>query len=285
MSFGGANTAQAEHWNGAEGDHWSIHHDRYNAMLGPFGAHALDAAAIAPGEAVLDVGCGCGDTAIAAAHQTGPAGMVAGIDLSGQMIDRARSRVAETGLGNLAFVQGDAQTHPFDETSMDVMISRLGVMFFDDPTAAFTNIARAIRLGGRLAFVCWQDPGANDWMVVPAMAALAHVPPPDLTGGSMGNPFEFADVDHVTEILSDAGFSNVAARGVRQAMLVGGGGTLDDAIEFFRHGSIGQALLSGAEPDATERAVAAVTEAYAAHMAGDGVKLDASIWVVTATRV
>ena len=278
-----ANTAQAKHWNGTEGRHWAAAHERYEAMLGPFGAQAVDAVAIQPGERVLDVGCGAGDVALAAARSAGPECRVVGVDLSVPMLETARRRAAQAGLGNVSFVSGDAQTHGFGESEFDVVVSRFGVMFFADPVAAFTNVVRALRPGGRLAFVCWQDAGVNEWMLVPSMAALAHVPPPDPAVFETLLPFEFADTGRVTEILQAAGFTDVTFRGIEQPLLFGGGGTIEDAVEFFRDGSFGTTLLAGAGQEETTNALAAVTEALSAHLTPRGVELGAAAWLVTAS--
>jgi ubiquinone/menaquinone biosynthesis C-methylase UbiE len=276
------NAVQAEHWNGTEGHHWATQHERYEAMLGPFGARVLDAVAIQPGGRVLDVGCGAGDLSLAAGWATGSEGRVVGIDLSEPMLDTARRRASVAGLGNVSFVAGDAQTYGFGEGELDVVVSRFGVMFFADPVAAFTNLARALRPGGRLGFVCWQDAGVNEWMLVPSMAALAHVPPPDPAVFETVSPFEFADTGRVTEILQAAGFTDVGFRGVEQPLLFGGGGTVDDAVEFFRDGSFGATLLTGAGPEETATALAAVAEAFSAHVSPRGVDLGAAAWLVTA---
>lgn len=276
------NAVQAEHWNGAEGHHWAAHHGHYEAMLGPFGVKALDAVAIHGGERVLDVGCGAGDLSLAAGEATGPEGRVVGIDLSDPMLEVARRRAAVAGLDNVSFVAGDAQTYEFGGSEYDVVVSRFGVMFFADPVAAFSNLGRALRRGGRLGFVCWQDAGVNEWMLVPSMAALAHVPSPDPTVFKTLLPFEFADTSRVTEILQGAGFSNVRLRGIEQPLLFGGGGSIDDAIEFFRDGSFGITLLAVAGPEETADALAAVAEAFRAHLTPRGVELGAAAWLVTA---
>lgn len=277
------NAVQAQHWSGTEGHHWAIQHERYEAMLGPFGDQVLAAVEVQPGERVLDVGCGAGDLSLGAARATGPEGRVAGIDLSDPMLDAARRRSSLAGLGDVvSFIAGDAQVHEFGEGEFDVVVSRFGVMFFADPVEAFTNFARALRPGGRLGFVCWQDAGVNEWMLAPSMAALAHVPPPDPALFEVLSPFEFADTGRVAEILEAAGFTDVTFRGIERPLLFGGGGTIDDAVEFVRDGSIGAALLAGASPAETASALAAVTEAFTTRLTPRGVELGAAAWLVTA---
>src|SRR5438105_1527352 len=148
------NQEQAEHWNsGDEVGHWIAQQDAYDRMLAPFAEMIIDAAAIRPGERVLDIGCGCGATTLAVARSVGT-GESVGIDLSGPMLERARADATAAGQTNARFVQADAQVYEFGGESFDAVISRFGIMFFADPIRAFANIRGATRDGGRLAFVC-----------------------------------------------------------------------------------------------------------------------------------
>jgi len=147
-------TAKPPDWGGEPGAFWAANDLRYDTMLAPLTTHLLDAAALTPADRVLDIGCGCGNTSRLAARQ---AADVLGADLSHAMLARARQRTEEAGLTNVRFVHADAQTTPFEP--VDVVMSQLGVMFFEDPAAAFANLRRA---GGRLAFLCWQRPELNE---------------------------------------------------------------------------------------------------------------------------
>src|SRR5688572_21024309 len=144
------NTSQDQAWNGPEGRHWADHADDLNGELT---GHLVDAAGIGPGDRVLDIGCGTGASARQAARRA-VGGEVVGIDLSEPMLERAREYAGRDGLTNVRFERGDAQTHPFPAGHFDVAISQFGIMFFADPVAAFANIGRALRPGGRLTFVC-----------------------------------------------------------------------------------------------------------------------------------
>src|SRR5215469_3169191 len=152
------NAAQALRWNGESGRYWVAHRERRLAEHQNLTPRLFEAAAISPGEIVLDVGCGCGATTIAAARA---AGRAVGIDISGVMLATARQFADQSGVPNVAFVRGDAQVRPLRDDSCDVMISSFGVMFFDDPAAAFAGIARTLRSGGRTAFLCWQPDSVN----------------------------------------------------------------------------------------------------------------------------
>ena len=274
------NETQIAHWNGDEARHWIDEQDRYDRQLAPFAAELLRTAAIGPADRVLDIRCGCGGTTMLAASSAAEAW---GFDISGPMLDHARTRAAAVGVANVQFEQGDVQTHAFESASFDVAISRFGVMFFDDPAAAFTNIARALCPGGRLAFVCWQELARNDWLLIPGMAAAQHVPLPDL--GPPGGPgmFSLAEPDHIHKLLQAAGFADIDVTAFEVPMLVAGGGTVDETLEFLLATGIGHAMLAQAEPGAATLAVDATRQALARHHDGEGVRLGTATWVVTAT--
>jgi len=277
-----ANTDQAERWNSGEDlAHWLDNQARYDRMNEPFTALILDAAALRPGAQVLDVGCGCGGTTLAAARLIAP-GQGVGVDLSGPMLARARARAEAAGLGNAVFQQGDAQVHPFGPARFDTVISRFGTMFFADPVAAFANVRSAVRPGGRLIFVCWQPLAANQWLLVPGAALAEHLPPPGFGSGDGPGMFAFADPDRVRPILAAAGWRDIEITSEPRSILVGGGGSVDDAVEFLRTGSMGRMMLAGADADTVDRAVASVRAALTPYADAEGVHLDAGVWLVQA---
>jgi len=274
------NEAQREHWNSDEAQHWVVAQERYDRQLEPFGAAVLDAARLSPQDRVLDIGCGCGITTLNAATR---ARFAVGVDLSAPMLNLARGRAAEATIDNVNFVVADAQTHRFDG-EFDAAFSRFGVMFFDDPVAAFTNIARSLRLGGRLVFVCWQGLDRNEWLLVPGLAAAAHVALPDTGGDGGPGMFSLSDHDSTAALLLAAGFTDVRLFSLETPMLLAGGGTVAETVEFLLATGMARAMFDGAEPDAAAAAVEAVTDALAAHHDGDGVRLGAATWLVTARR-
>ena len=277
-----ANTDQAERWNSGEDlAHWLDNQARYDRMNEPFTALILDAAALRPGAQVLDVGCGCGGTTLAAARLIAP-GQGVGVDLSGPMLARARARAEAAGLSNAVFQQGDAQVHPFGPARFDTVISRFGTMFFADPVAAFANVRSAVRPGGRLIFVCWQPLAANQWLLVPGAALAEHLPPPGFGSGDGPGMFAFADPDRVRPILAAAGWRDITITSEPRSILVGGGGSVDDAVEFLRTGSMGRMMLAGADADTVDRAVASVRAALTPYADAEGVHLDAGVWLVQA---
>jgi hypothetical protein len=157
-------------------------------------------------------------------------------------------------------------------------------MFFDDPVAAFTNLGGAIAPGGRLAFVCWQPLFVNEWMTVPALAVAEHVPLPEPPAPGTPGPFSFGDADLVRTVLADAGFADVTVEPFEASLLLGGVGTVDAAVAFLRNTGMGRTLLSTAPADVVDAALAGVRDALAPHHDGDGVRLNAATWIVTASR-
>jgi SAM-dependent methyltransferase len=275
------NTEQAQAWNGPEGAHWARTQDRWNAVNGGFDEPLLDAAGLTEHHRVLDLGCGAGRTTRLAALRA-PRGGAHGIDLSGPMLAEARSRAAREGITNVTFTQGDAQVHPFGPGTFDAAISRYGVMFFADPEAAFRNSGRALRPGGRLAFVCPADPSLNGW--VTAVAALRGVLPLG-DFGAPGRPgmFSLASPGRIRSILTAAGFSGVT---VDRAVAYGTWGSgATDAAEFLLDTGPGRHALEQVDEAARVRARRVLTDHLRAHEAPDGtVRLRSTSWLVTADR-
>jgi SAM-dependent methyltransferase len=280
-----ANAEQREHWNSEGADHWIRYEDAHRVMLEPFGRALLDAAAIRPDDRVLDVGCGTGWTTLRAGHAVGPAGEALGIDLSASMIAQARAHADTAGLPQVRFEVADAQIAGLDRTPFDVAISRFGVMFFDDPPAAFANLRRALLPGGRLCFVCWQELATNEWMLVPGAAVATQLPPPDL-GADAGapGPFSLSDPERIDSLLRGAGFAAIDVDPVETTLTLGGGLPLDDTLTYLRTSGLGRAVLAGATPVQVDAAMRAVRTALEPHTTPEGVRLGAAAWLVTARR-
>jgi len=274
------NAGQLEQW-AREGEQWVAEADRYDAMLESFGAAVLASASLSPGERVADVGCGNGAVTIDAARRVGPNGRALGIDISTPMLDLARRRAMEAGVGNVEFIEADAQVHPFGGGSLDAIVSRFGVMFFDDPEAAFANFASALRPRGRITFACWQDLFQNQWMLIPGAAAAQHVGLPQMEPGAPG-PFALADRDRVERLLASAGFQDISLESIARPVRVGS--DVDDTVAFFESTDIARRLMADAPPDKVALALDAIREALAPHAGAEGVVLSGTASLVTARK-
>ncbi|MFK0259473.1 class I SAM-dependent methyltransferase [Streptomyces sp. NPDC090445] len=275
-----ANTGQAQAWNSYEGAHWAAHQHRWDAVNAGFDAPLFDAAAIAPGEKVLDIGCGAGSTTRQAARAAAPGGHALGLDLSGPMLERARASAADDGLGNVRFEHGDAQVHRLDPGAYDLAVSRFGIMFFADPAAAFANIAAALRPGGRVALLCAAEPEGNEWLT--ALTALGDLLP--LEGfGRPGGPgmFSLSAPGAAAALLSGAGLRDVRATHV--TAYGNWGRDAADAAAFLLDSGPGRHLVDRAAPGVGDRAGARLTEALEPFEADGALRLRSTGWLLTAT--
>ena len=278
------NTPMIEHWNGPAGDSWRRHQERLDVMLTAFSDAALRAAGARPGERALDVGCGAGATTLALARSVQPGGAVVGVDVSAPLLERAKERAAAEGLA-VELRRGDAGSEPLGE-AYDLVFSRLGVMFFADPVAAFRHLRAACKPGGRLAFVCWRAAADNDWVALPVRAVrqlLPPAPPPDPTAPGA---FSFGDRGRVLAILEAAGFHAAAVDPFDAPLQFGRGDTreaaIDDAVAQAAELGPVTRLLAGQDEDVRRRATAAVRAAFAAKAGPDGVVIAGAAWIVTA---
>jgi SAM-dependent methyltransferase len=272
------NEAQAEAWNGAEGELWARYPEFFDGATRRHHTALMAAASVGSRDQVLDIGCGTGGSTIEAA-QVAHLGAVLGIDLSERMLQTAREIAARRGVTNATFVQGDAQVYPFEPGSFDVAVSRTGSSFFADQVAAFGNIARALRPGGRLALVSWRAPDRNEWFTSFAAALTLGrplaPPPPEAP-----SPFAHADPARTTRSLTSAGFTDLRTDPLELPMRFGA--TAEEAFEVLSQ------LLAWMADDLTDderqTAFESLRRSLEAHQTTDGVVYRSEAWVITATR-
>lgn len=272
------NTAQAEAWNGYEGGYWAAHQSRYDAVNSGFNDQLLAAAAIGERDRVLDIGCGNGQVTRLAARQ---ARQATGVDLSGPMLERARTTAADEGVTNVIFEQADAQIHPFPEGAFDVAMSRFGIMFFADPVAAFANIGSALRPGGRVAFLSLRDLGSSDLGSI-FTAMRAHLPPRRAPEPDAPGPDSLADPDRIRRVLTDAGFTDVTPVPADAPQVWGR--DAEDAAEFLCGWGPVRFDLDQVNEDVAARARAGLTTALRSFEQDGAVRLRGAGWLTTATR-
>lgn len=275
-----ANTEMAAAWDGDEGAEWARDWPRYDRAVAGHHGRLMAAAAIGPADRVLDVGCGNGQTSRACARLAS-AGGVLGVDLSSSMLARARQLAGAEGLTNVNFERADAQVHPFVPAAFDVIVSRFGTMFFANPVAAFTNLARAIRPGGRITMVAWQGLAANEWLreIRASLAAGRSLPTPP---AGLPGPFAQADPDQVHSVLSGAGLDDVALQSVEEPFWIGA--DTDDAFAFMSTGGLARGLLQDLDEPTRRRALDTLRATLERYAGPDGVVLGSAAWLISARR-
>jgi SAM-dependent methyltransferase len=273
---------QCAYWNEEAGPRWVALQERLDTLFAPLTATAIDFAAPGRGDHVLDVGCGCGATLLELSPRVGPTGKVLGVDISAVMLALARKRVEIQSLGNITLLRADASTHPFEPATFDLAFSRFGVMFFEDSVRAFAAIRRALRRGGRIAFITWRRLSDNPWFLVPYLAAKPLLPPQPPADPEAPGPFRFADPDTLRRMLSDAGFANVEVMPHDSMMQLAGPGELARAVDFaLQVGPVSRALAP-MDADVKAAATAAIRTELAKHESANGIALAAGNWLVSA---
>jgi SAM-dependent methyltransferase len=273
-----SNGDQIAYWNGPAGERWTREQVAIDRAFASLTTRLLERASLRPGERVLDVGCGCGATSLVAADAVGPTGAVLGVDVSVPMLARARERFA--GRRHVSLLEADASAHPFNP-SFDVVLSRLGVMFFRDPDVAFANLHAALRPGGRLAFLCWRPAADNEWVRVPCEAALQHVPPEPPAGPEEPGPFSFGDAARIERILRGAGFQSLAIEAFDAPIVLSDAG-LEGAVEFAMTAGPTSRLLRDAADDAKSRVRRDLETTLGPRLRGDRLALAGATWLVHA---
>ena len=279
----GPNSEEIEFWNGPAGQKWVDANRLLDLMLEPLGDLAMTRAAPAPGEHVLDIGCGCGTTTLDLARRVAPGGAVTGLEVSGMMVVVARERV-ESAAVPVRIVDADAEIHELPASSFDLVYSRFGVMFFANPVTAFANFLGVLKPGGRLVFVCWRDPELNPWLTVPFDSARHFAP--DFEPPKSDVPFSafaLASREKVEAIFADSGFVDIRLNSHKTTLRLGEG-DLDDCVDLvFKLGPISGVLAAADDADAP-----AITEtvrtALAPYYTGNCIEMALSVWIASARR-
>lgn len=277
-----ADAQQYRYWNSAIATSWVTLQERLDRLFRQFSDAALANAAPAPGEYVIDVGCGCGGTTLVLARAVGAGGHVHGVDISGPMLAHAAERAATAGLGNVQFTLGNAAIHPFPSGCADLIFSRLGAMFFGDPLAAFANLRASLKPGGRMVLAVPRTAAENRYLGVAVQAARPLLPPDAIVSTTPNQPgmFSLADPERVRSILTEAGFRDVVLSPLDLSMQMGA--TPGDAAEFSTQFGPVATALENATIGLRERVVAAIAKTYADIERPDGVLLAGAFWIVTA---
>jgi SAM-dependent methyltransferase len=255
------------------------HHER---VIGPAGRMAMDRLDAQPGQDIIDLGCGTGQTTLELAGRVAPGGRALGVAIAAALLDRAREHALDARIDNIEFQHADVQSSDLGLARFHGAFSRFGVMFFADPVAAFTNVARLLKPGGVLSFVCWQAVTSNEWMFVPAQAAVSVLGiMPEMPALNAPGPFSLSDQNRVRTILESGGFHNIDIRGHDDLMRTPAEGIPEFADSALRVGAV-QRMLEGADPQTIQRVRAAIEDAMRARLREGEVALARSILLVRA---
>ncbi|WP_147105418.1 class I SAM-dependent methyltransferase [Tateyamaria sp. syn59] len=275
-----SNAEQEEFWTSDAGPNWVAEQENMDALLAPVLDLLLDRTPLKSGDTVLDIGCGTGVSVAAAARIVGAQGHVTGLDISQTMLDLAAQR---TTANNTGFLKADAQSHSFD-TPFDAMISRFGIMFFDDTVAALANLNTALAPGGTMTFAAWGPAPQNPYFMVPAKAAigvLGEMPKVDRT---LPGPFAFEDSARVLGMMTRAGLSDPGVETVHLDLTAPGDAT-ETAALLLKIGPAQRAIAHHeADAAATARVQEAVANAISQFDTDLGLRIPACIHIYTARK-
>jgi len=282
------NQQQIEMWNGRAGASWVRHNTLLEQLLAEPGRHCMDSISLPTGAKVLDVGCGCGNQTLELASRMDPHSKITGVDISEPMLalaEELKEANQKALKAEVEFIVGDASDSLFAKESFDAIYSRFGVMFFDDPTAAFAKLRETLKPKGQLGFVCWQSPALNPFFTAPMQAALSVLPPPPPARPGAPGPFGIADKEVIQRVLTDAGFQTLKIEPLALQLSVGVSQSFDEIFEELIQIGPAAALIAECDPALKEPARTAVYERLSEfYSPGKGVSFEANFWLVNAVR-
>jgi SAM-dependent methyltransferase len=273
--------AQVQYWNSTATRPWAEQHERQDRALATLATAALNLAAPQSGEHVLDIGCGSGTTVLELAARVGPLGYVLGADVSEHSVVRARERIATAGLHHAEVIGADVSSHPFVAGKFDLAFSRLGVMFFGNPTAAFVNVRRAMKPTGRMVLAVFRPARENPWTNAPVSSVRHLLPPMPVPAPDAPGMFSWGEPVRVQRILEGAGFREVSLTSVDlEYQLAGAGGAAEAADFALLFGPLTR--ISGLSAAQREAVRSTLENFFQSYVTPQGVALPSAYWIVQA---
>ena len=277
------NVKQKEFWSGAGGDVWVNKQKEMDIMLNPLGQRAIDKLDLSDNKRILDIGCGCGATTLEIAKMI-PEGKIIGVDISEPMLNQARKDALEMSLSNAEFVVQDVQTDEISKDLFDIAFSRFGVMFFEDSYEAFKNINKALKIGGQLSFVCWQEPLLNPWQSLSIQVIKQFIdlpaPPPKSPG-----PFAFEDKSYIEDILDRSNFKEINIDDNQEEIIMFSGKSLKEASEdYLTINPVVTEMLKNSPKELKEEILEALIIKFSDFHEDHGLVFPSATWIVTAKK-
>jgi len=273
-----ANDEQARLWNGPSGQSWVEAQALLDRAFRPFEDRLVEAASTGPHRRVLDIGCGTGSTTLAVARRLGAASRCVGVDISEPMLALARTRGAHEG-SPAEFIRADAQTYPFEAGIFDLVVSRFGVMFFDDPVRAFANVRRASANGAELRCIAWRSAADNPFMTTAERAAAPLLPALPARQPDAPGQFAFANPTRVHGLLAESGWSGIDIQPIDVECAF----PAEALTSYFtRLGPVAR-VLQEVDDETRARVIDVVRPAFDAYVHGDEVRFTAACWMVGAS--
>jgi SAM-dependent methyltransferase len=266
-------------WNGNGGQTWVARQEHTDITLTPVTDALLAFAVPRAGERVVDIGCGCGAPTLAFARAVGPSGRVVALDISGPMLTEGERRACAAGIANVDWRQADLATAALDE--YDLLTSAFGVMFFGDRVGAFTNMRRGAAPDARMALVVWRTLAENPWMEVPMTAVAQHLPPRPKPIPNAPGMFAFADPEHVTAVLTAAGWAPPRLEKLDMDLDIAAGRGLEEAVVQSTQIGAVNSWLRNQPAELVSAAVASLCEVLAPYADGVSVRLPSAMWLIS----
>ncbi len=277
------NSKQKQFWSGAGGDVWVNKQNEMDIMLNPLGAKAIDKLDLNQETKILDIGCGCGATTLEIAKKIDD-GTITGVDISEPMLKRASQNATALELSNINFQVLDVQVDEMPSNDFDIAFSRFGVMFFENPFEAFSNIYKSLKEDGQLSFVCWQNPDLNPWQSLSIQVIKQFLdlpaPPPKSPG-----PFAFEDKTYIQEILEKSNFKDIKIDDNQEDIVMFSGKSIQEACEdYLTINPVVTEMLKNSEEKLKEEVLAALIDKFSHFHNGDGLLFPSATWIVTAKK-
>ena len=282
MTMEDINSKQKEFWSGSGGDVWVDKQSEMDIMLNPLGTRAINKLDLSGVTKIIDIGCGCGATTLEIAQQL-ESGEIIGVDISEPMLDRATQNASDLSLPNASFQVLDVQVDDMP-SDYEIAFSRFGVMFFEDPYQAFSNINNSLKENGQLCFVCWQNPSLNPWQSLSLQVIKEFLdlpsPPPKSPG-----PFAFEDKNYIKDILDRSNFKDIEIHDNQEDIVMFSGKSIEEACEdYLTINPVVTEMLKNSKEELKEEILQALVLKFSEFHNGDGLLFPSATWIVTARK-